>query len=88
VGNFVDPPSGSPDVECQLLEAAKAGDSEQVQRLLTSYPQIVNCRGGRCSCCHDYSTDYLNLGLVHPVAPVFNENHKSIAFVRNLSRLY
>jgi hypothetical protein len=30
----------------------------------------------------------LNLGLVHPVAPVFNENQKSIAFVRNLSRLY
>jgi len=44
MGNFVDPPSGSADVECQLLEAAKAGDSEQVQRLLTSYPQIVNCR--------------------------------------------
>jgi len=42
--NFADPPSGSADVECQLLEAAKAGDSEQVQRLLTSYPQIVNCR--------------------------------------------
>lgn len=42
--NFIDPPSGSADVECQLLEAAKAGDSEQVQRLLTSYPQIVNCR--------------------------------------------
>jgi hypothetical protein len=32
--------------------------------------------------------DYLNLGLVHPVAPVFNENHKSIASVRSLSRLY
>jgi hypothetical protein len=30
----------------------------------------------------------LNLGFVHPVAPVFNENHKSIVFVRNLSRLY
>jgi hypothetical protein len=23
-----------------------------------------------------------NLDLVHPVTPVFNENHKSIAFVR------
>jgi hypothetical protein len=31
---------------------------------------------------------YLNLGLVHPVAPVFNENHKSITFVCNLSCLY
>ncbi|XP_063216299.1 poly [ADP-ribose] polymerase tankyrase-like [Bacillus rossius redtenbacheri] len=39
-----DPPSGSADIECQLLEAAKAGDSDQVQRLLASYPQIVNCR--------------------------------------------
>jgi hypothetical protein len=29
-----------------------------------------------------------NLGLVHPVEPVFNENHKSIAFVRSLSCLY
>ncbi|XP_049764090.1 poly [ADP-ribose] polymerase tankyrase isoform X3 [Schistocerca cancellata] len=39
-----DPPSGSADVECQLLEAAKAGNTDQVQRLLTSYPHIVNCR--------------------------------------------
>jgi hypothetical protein len=31
---------------------------------------------------------HFNLGLVHPVALVFNENHKSITFVRNLSRLY
>jgi hypothetical protein len=35
-----------------------------------------------------YQQLYPNLGLVHPVAPVFNENHKSIASVRNLSRLY
>lgn len=41
---YIEPPSGSGDVEVQLLEAAKAGDSDQVQRLLTSYPQIVNCR--------------------------------------------
>jgi hypothetical protein len=34
------------------------------------------------------TTGYLNLGLVHPVEPVFNENHKSIAFVSNLSCLY
>jgi hypothetical protein len=27
----------------------------------------------------------LNLGLVHPVAPVFNKNHKSLTFVHNLS---
>jgi hypothetical protein len=33
-------------------------------------------------------SSYLDLGLVHPVAPVFNENYKSITFVRNLSCLY
>lgn len=57
--NFIDPPSGSADVECQLLEAAKAGDIEQVQRLLTSYPQIVNCRdldGRYVLCCMCYTT--------------------------------
>jgi hypothetical protein len=30
----------------------------------------------------------LELGLVHPVAPVFNENHKSVTFVRNLSCIF
>ncbi|KAL0269313.1 UNVERIFIED_CONTAM: hypothetical protein PYX00_007096 [Menopon gallinae] len=39
-----DPPPGSVDVEYQLLEAAKTGDLEAVQRLLTSCPQKVNCR--------------------------------------------
>jgi hypothetical protein len=36
--------------------------------------------------CNEHNS--LNLGLVHPVAPLFNENHKSIDFVSNLSRLY
>ncbi|KAJ8952906.1 hypothetical protein NQ318_006523 [Aromia moschata] len=34
----------SADVECQILEAAKSGDLDQVQRLLGSFPHIVNCR--------------------------------------------
>lgn len=32
------------DLETQLLEASKSGNCEQVQRLLTTYPHIVNCR--------------------------------------------
>jgi len=32
------------DVKSQMLEAAKSGDLEQVQHLLTQYPEIVNCR--------------------------------------------
>lgn len=32
------------DLETQLLEASKSGDCDQVQRLLTTYPHIVNCR--------------------------------------------
>lgn len=40
---FPEPPAVL-DLESQLLEAAKAGDLEQVQRLLTAYPHIVNCR--------------------------------------------
>ncbi|KAJ9596393.1 hypothetical protein L9F63_012556 [Diploptera punctata] len=60
------PPSGSADVECQLLEAAKAGDSEQVQRLLTSYPQIVNCRDldGRHSTPLHFAAGYNRVAVV------------------------
>lgn len=32
------------DLESELLEASKAGELEIVQRLLTAYPHIVNCR--------------------------------------------
>ncbi|KAL5234784.1 hypothetical protein ACI65C_002194 [Semiaphis heraclei] len=32
------------DLESELLEASKAGELEKVQRLLTAYPHIVNCR--------------------------------------------
>ncbi|KAK7873962.1 hypothetical protein R5R35_012971 [Gryllus longicercus] len=61
-----DPPSGSADVECQLLEAAKAGDSEQVQRLLTAYPQIVNCRDldGRHSTPLHFAAGYNRVAVV------------------------
>ncbi|XP_050293322.1 poly [ADP-ribose] polymerase tankyrase [Anthonomus grandis grandis] len=39
-----DPPAIPADIEGQLLEAAKAGDLDQVQRYLGTYPHIVNCR--------------------------------------------
>lgn len=52
-----------------MLEAAKAGDSEQVQRLLTAYPQIVNCRDldGRLvpvTCVARNSCNLSNLGKI------------------------
>ncbi|XP_067002471.2 poly [ADP-ribose] polymerase tankyrase [Anabrus simplex] len=61
-----DPPSGSADVECQLLEAAKAGDLEQVQRLLTTYSQIVNCRDldGRHSTPLHFAAGYNRVAVV------------------------
>jgi len=32
------------DLESELLEASKSGDLEKVQKLLITYPNIVNCR--------------------------------------------
>lgn len=32
------------NLESELLEASKSGDLEKVQKLLTTYPNIVNCR--------------------------------------------
>ncbi|KAG8226948.1 hypothetical protein J437_LFUL004666 [Ladona fulva] len=61
-----DPPSSSVDVECQLLEAAKAGDTEQVKRILTSYPHIVNCRDfdGRHSTPLHFAAGYNRVAVV------------------------
>ncbi|XP_046385397.1 poly [ADP-ribose] polymerase tankyrase [Ischnura elegans] len=61
-----DPPSSSVDVECQLLEAAKAGDTEQVKRLLSAYPQIVNCRDldGRHSTPLHFAAGYNRVAVV------------------------
>ncbi|KFB40787.1 hypothetical protein ZHAS_00008218 [Anopheles sinensis] len=39
-----DPPSDTVDLECQLLEAAKAGDIDSVRRIVLSSPMTVNCR--------------------------------------------
>lgn len=63
---FEDPPSGSADMECQLLEAAKSGDLEAIQRLLTSYPQIVNCRDldGRHSTPLHFAAGYNRVSIV------------------------
>ncbi|XP_060527236.1 poly [ADP-ribose] polymerase tankyrase isoform X2 [Cylas formicarius] len=61
-----DPPTGSADVECQLLEAAKAGDLDQVQRYLGSYPHIVNCRDldGRHSTPLHFASGYNRVAVV------------------------
>lgn len=54
------------DLENQLLEAAKAGDAEQVQRLLTAYPHIVNCRDldGRHSTPLHFAAGYNRVSVV------------------------
>ncbi|KAK9871342.1 hypothetical protein WA026_011608 [Henosepilachna vigintioctopunctata] len=61
-----DPPAGSADVECQLLEAAKSGDLELVQQLLSSYPHIVNCRDldGRHSTPLHFASGYNRVSVV------------------------
>ncbi|XP_017772298.1 PREDICTED: tankyrase [Nicrophorus vespilloides] len=61
-----DPPTGSADVECQLLDAAKSGDLEQVQRLLGSFPHIVNCRDldGRHSTPLHFASGYNRVSVV------------------------
>lgn len=61
-----DPPSGSVDVECQLLDAAKAGDLDAVQRLLTTCPQTVNCRDldGRHSTPLHFAAGYNRVSVV------------------------
>ncbi|KAJ8981566.1 hypothetical protein NQ317_009826 [Molorchus minor] len=55
-----DPPTGSADVECQILEAAKSGDLDQVQRLL------VNCRDldGRHSTPLHFASGYNRVSVV------------------------
>ncbi|KAJ8920433.1 hypothetical protein NQ315_005301 [Exocentrus adspersus] len=61
-----DPPTGSADVECQILEAAKSGDLDQVQRLLGSFPHIVNCRDldGRHSTPLHFASGYNRVSVV------------------------
>lgn len=53
-------------MECQLLEAAKSGNLEAIQRLLTSYPQIVNCRDldGRHSTPLHFAAGYNRVSIV------------------------
>ncbi|KAE8749458.1 hypothetical protein FOCC_FOCC003724 [Frankliniella occidentalis] len=61
-----EPVTSCVDVESQMLEAAKAGDSEQVQRLLTACPQIVNCRDldGRHSTPLHFAAGYNRVAVV------------------------
>ncbi|CAG0880158.1 unnamed protein product [Darwinula stevensoni] len=57
---------GNVDVASQLLEAAKQGDLELVKRLLTSYPNIVNCRDleGRHSTPLHFAAGYNRVAVV------------------------
>lgn len=63
-----DPQIGSTgsDIECQILESAKSGDLEQVQRLLSSFPHIVNCRDldGRHSTPLHFASGYNRVTVV------------------------
>lgn len=63
-----DPQIGSTgsDIECQILESAKSGDLEQVQRLLSSFPHIVNCRDldGRHSTPLHFASGYNRVAVV------------------------
>uniref|UniRef100_A0A146ME76 Poly [ADP-ribose] polymerase n=3 Tax=Lygus hesperus TaxID=30085 RepID=A0A146ME76_LYGHE len=54
------------DLENKLLEASKSGDLDQVQRLLTSYPHIVNCRDldGRHSTPLHFAAGYNRVAVV------------------------
>ncbi|KAK7571104.1 hypothetical protein V9T40_014708 [Parthenolecanium corni] len=54
------------DLETQLLEASKSGDCDQVQRLLTTYPHIVNCRDldGRHSTPLHFAAGYNRVSVV------------------------
>uniref|UniRef100_T1I1W7 Poly [ADP-ribose] polymerase n=1 Tax=Rhodnius prolixus TaxID=13249 RepID=T1I1W7_RHOPR len=54
------------DLENKLLEASKSGDLDQVQRLLTSYPHIVNCRDldGRHSTPLHFAAGYNRIAVV------------------------
>ncbi|XP_044260060.1 poly [ADP-ribose] polymerase tankyrase [Tribolium madens] len=63
---FQDPPAVNGDVECQVLEAAKSGDLEQVQRLLETYPNTVNCRDldGRHSTPLHFASGYNRVAVV------------------------
>lgn len=56
----------SADIEYQILEAAKSGDLDQVQRLLNSYPHIVNCRDldGRHSTPLHFASGYNRVAVV------------------------
>lgn len=53
-------------MECQLLEAAKAGELEAVERLVGLSPQAVNCRDldGRHSTPLHFAAGYNRVGVV------------------------
>lgn len=61
-----DPPSDTIDIECQLLEASKAGDIDTVRRIIQSHPHTVNCRDldGRHSSPLHFAAGYNRITVV------------------------
>ncbi|XP_063699423.1 poly [ADP-ribose] polymerase tankyrase [Culicoides brevitarsis] len=61
-----DPPSDTIDIECQLLEASKAGDIDTVRRIVQSHPHTVNCRDldGRHSSPLHFAAGYNRIAVV------------------------
>lgn len=61
-----DPPSDTIDIECQLLEASKAGDLDTVRRIIQSHPHTVNCRDldGRHSSALHFAAGYNRIAVV------------------------
>lgn len=59
-------PPDTVDLELQLLEAAKAGDLETVQRIVLNNPHTVNCRDldGRHSTPLHFASGYNRVGVV------------------------
>jgi hypothetical protein len=64
------------------------GEQQYLVEMCKRFASVENLDAGVDVRAYQTIRENLNLGLVHPVAPVFNENHKSITFVRNLSCLY
>jgi tankyrase len=73
-------------VECQLLEAAKAGDLETVRRIVLSNPHTVNCRDldGRNSTPLHFAAGYNRVPVVEFLLENGAEVHASDKGDRNI----
>lgn len=61
-----DLPTNTTEIECQLLEASKAGDIDTVRQIVQSYPLLVNCRDldGRNSSPLHFAAGYNRISVV------------------------